>query len=119
MLFPLIFLYISNIKTASIPIITPPTNPMILIKLRSPAKKRIKGTKQVISQAVFFLIPISYQKIFFNVSPRAIKEVKVANIPKRSRAFIAPFPKKLESPDKADSVVCEPHIPTTMKIKKR
>ena len=97
----------------SMPSITPPIKDTTGIKLLTPTKKRNNGGKQVSSQAKFLFILRSYQKIFFKVSPKAIKEVKVATIPKRNPKDIILLSKKFCSPTKADSVVSEPETPRT------
>ena len=96
---------------ASIASITPPTRPITETKLLRPAKKRSNGEKQVIAQAKFFVNFKSYQKTFFNVSPKVIKEVKVVKSPKNKAKITIPFPKVILNPPKADSVVFPTVIP--------
>ena len=61
--------------------------------------------KQVMAKAKFFPIFRSYQKTFFKVSPKAIKEVKVVKRPNKNPKETIPLPKKFLRPTKADSVV--------------
>ena len=63
------------------------------------------GIKQVIKKAKFFSIFKSYQKTFFRVSPKAIKEVNVVKTPKKRARETTPLPKTFLSPLKPDSVV--------------
>ena len=97
----------------------PPTTDITKIKDFKPSKKRINGTEQVIMKAYIFLRPKSNIKTFFNVRPRAIKEVNVVKTPKNNPRETIPSPKKLLSPVKADPVVWEPVIPKINKMKKR
>ena len=106
-----IFRYINKIKIPSMPNITPPTKLMTPIKLLIPTKKRAKGKKQVIAQAIFFLNFKSYQKTFFRVKPQAIKEVKVVKTPKKRIRETIAGDRKSRNPTRADSVVWGPVIP--------
>ena len=87
----------------------------------APARKKIKGEKQVNAQEKFLENPKSYQNIFFKVRARVIKEVKQQIIPKTKPNFITLefAPKTCFIPEIASREVPEPEAPKIIKIKKR
>ena len=82
-----------------------------------PKRKRSNGGKQANAQLIFLERPKSYQNIFFNVSPNAIKEVKQDKIPKINPNFIK-FPLiTLSSPEIDSMEVFGPQTPNMIKMK--
>lgn len=72
----------------SMPRAIAPVKPMILINCLKPKRKRIKGKKQVRNQERFLGNPKSYQRTFFKVKAKVIKEVKQVITPKINPNFI-------------------------------
>ena len=87
------------------PSIIAPAKLITGMKLLIPIKNNPSGTKQVIAQAITFLIFKSYQKIFSKVNPTVTKEVNVVRIPKASMKLTILPPNIFFNPPNPDSVV--------------
>jgi len=101
------------------PIKKVPISPIIEIYSLKPRKNKIKGTKQVINQALFFDIPKSCHKIFFKVIPKETKESKILTMPKINPNFKTLLPATFIKPEIASFEVDRPETPKMVIIKNK